>query len=586
MLKLLSIIFAFTPNMKPNMPNGKKFKFANTDELKKTMKSVENSKGNVGDFINYEKITKLVDTIVSTNNKLKGGDLFITVASLLKDGLINHGKSEGALTHSNNTSITDERTIQFTYVKIGRPYSKKIKSFLQGPVYDRFTKILSETRKDYLQPALKSELYSRAGANQKNFTFIDKDFFVTVGDIMELTDFHSNHKVAIENEYIKFFNKALKAMEDNTLSLQLKKRLDKKSSDVNMVRHYAALLGQETILKIYNRLPVYKVNLKLHMVRFNRMESSNEVDSIFGLIEELIWKNGSATLEEYTKTKDRVAYKKLLEGMEKIPEKKIKKKISSSTCDFSRQLHTTLDVQIIESEIFKRHCTVVKSWERTIPTGGTWHITVEELFGDGIYLNKLYELDNKKINRDRPLNHFFIIESFGDPSADIFRIKDEETFPRMHSPVLLSYDLKLSINHLSKAADQDEVMSYQKITKSTEFIDESLGLEFYPSREEYLNIDFDEINIGKPNPKHKYRLEYNRSILENQQTSQMDRFMDKLLKVDPEAAKKASKDDLDFISSDISDDNQELNLDDILDDIKKGEKYLRGESSEDKNEED
>jgi len=76
-------------------------------------------------------------------------------------------------------------------------------------------------------------------------------------------------------------------------------------------------------------------------------------------------------------------------------------------------------------------------------------------------------------------------------------------------------------------------------------------MDFYPTREEKFNINFDDIKIGdEKNKKNaKYKLEMNASILENQTLSKFDEMINRISKVNPTEAETITPDDLNFFSN-------------------------------------
>jgi hypothetical protein len=191
----------------------------------------------------------------------------------------------------------------------------------------------------------------------------------------------------------------------------------------------------------------------------------------------------------------------------------------------------------------------MKSWKRTIPTGGHWYITINEKLKNGVHLNRLHELKElRKSKMDMPINTFLIIEYFGDNRASVFRKSDNQTISSVYSPCQLNFEYKFEINHLAHTDTPDEILCYSKIKKTEEFEDESIGLEFYPNREIKFNVDFNNISIGETESKKtEFKLELNSSILENQQMTQFESIMKKLKKFDLD--ENITEDDVEFMSN-------------------------------------
>ncbi len=217
-----------------------------------------------------------------------------------------------------------------------------------------------------------------------------------------------------------------------------------------------------------NRMPVYDLNIIVHLVKFRNF------DSKITTVKELIKDLKASTAEE-------IRNKRYLD---RIKQKDIKQELESEEFKFSRQLITSLNVNITNLESFQKNCILVNSWRRTISSGGHWYITINEKFQDGIYLNKFHELVEDKIDMDTPMNSFLLIEYFGDNRASVFREADEQTISSVYSPCYISYEMKLNITHVSNIKSPDEILCYSKLKKTDEFEDESLQMDFYPTREE------------------------------------------------------------------------------------------------------
>jgi hypothetical protein len=184
-----------------------------------------------------------------------------------------------------------------------------------------------------------------------------------------------------------------------------------------------------------------------------------------------------------------------------------------------------------------------------MPSGAHWYIKIKKKFRDGIYLNRLQELKTNKVSLDLPINHFLVVEFYGHNRASIFRNSDNQTISSLYSPCILNFEYKMQITHLSNGKESDELLCYTKIKKTKEFEDESIGVDFYPKREGKFNIDIEDIMIGedkgKKNP--HFKLELNSFILENQQISQFESILKRMVKIEPEIASTMSKDDIPFM---------------------------------------
>jgi len=319
-------MFAFLPNGgKRDRGNG--FKFSSEGKLKEQMGKIGSS---FSDEKNFENIVDLASKIGKSTSNLKNVDLFISIVSLIKNGLIDHNRNEGAMIHKNENMTVGNVKITKTKAKYGRPYGGKIKAYLKGPIHELFKKRIADTQQDYLTTNKKRELYSYCGVNQKNYTFLNSSTFLTVEDVLNLTEFEENHKKEIERIVLK--NKlSLEPIIDNEEANKIiKKRLNRRSDDVNMIRYYAGIVSQETKIKITNVLGFYDAHIIVHLVHFKDA-------TVIGTIENLLQKTLEDSTIDWNKRLDRneqikgrrenkeTLIRELLESLERIPAKQIKK---------------------------------------------------------------------------------------------------------------------------------------------------------------------------------------------------------------------------------------------------------------------
>jgi hypothetical protein len=538
---LFNLLFLITQGKsfkKPNrqeMPKESNFINSNQDDIKKAINQMKGSFGDIFKGDNLNAISNLIETFAKGNTKLKIGHLIVKLAEHAIDSLVHDGQSNLAISHSNESTKNSEITIERTHVYIGKKHNNRIKTHLNGPTYEKFSKCILDTQKDCLETKRRKQLNSKSGVNQRGFTFLEKDTFLTFKDIEELANYRENKtKVKEEMERLLKLKKGTQSQILEEISNNLKS-LKSREEDGTKHKYYSALLSTKTELKLMNRMPVYDLNIIVHLVKFRNF------DSKITTVKELIKDLKASTAEE-------IRNKRYLD---RIKQKDIKQELESEEFKFSRQLITSLNVNITNLESFQKNCILVNSWRRTISSGGHWYITINEKFQDGIYLNKFHELVEDKIDMDTPMNSFLLIEYFGDNRASVFREADEQTISSVYSPCYISYEMKLNITHVSNIKSPDEILCYSKLKKTDEFEDESLQMDFYPTREEKFNINFDDIKIGdEKNKKNaKYKLEMNASILENQTLSRFDEMINRISKVNPTEAETITPDDLNFFSN-------------------------------------
>jgi hypothetical protein len=90
-----------------------------------------------------------------------------------------------------------------------------------------------------------------------------------------------------------------------------------------------------------------------------------------------------------------------------------------------------------------------------MPLGAHWYIKIKEKFRDGIYLNRLQKLKANKVSLDLPINHFLVVEFYGDNRASVFRNSDNQTISSLYSPCILNFEYKMQITHLSDVKKND-----------------------------------------------------------------------------------------------------------------------------------
>jgi hypothetical protein len=540
-----SIIFAFNPQM----PNGRKPKKAYEGDIKKHFEEILNGNGSIhNNHNNLNKFNKLIDALTKSSNSFSFGNLFLTAASTMIDGILHEGTDNIPLIHENESSVVGETTNFYTYIVMGSKPNKKLLAFKNGPTCNTLKKDVFNTKEDFLDTGNKRRLYSKAGANQRNITFFSLKTYLTLGDLKILCDYDEKMRMLTEENYRVKDSQMIKERIKKTESIDIKDIKDKENSEENSektidikklklsqrrkklrpIKHYSGLLSQVSVLTIHNEMPVYDVKVRLHLVKFH---DASLIVETRRLIELLVGEEG------------------VIMWGDTLPEISIKER--SKGDNFSHQLVTTLDINVTRLEAFRRRCKVVKSWTRTIPSGGWWQFTLDEQFKNGIYVNRLHHLSRTGIDSDAPASYFLIAEYIGDPRAIVTRIKDQESFHRVRSPLHVAYDFKMDIVHLSKNSESDQILSYQQIQDNHEFLDETLVNDFYPEREEYLNINYNNIVIDKSKAGAEFKLELKSSILETQESNRFEKYIkiisDMGKEVTKEVFKNFTEDDIPFM---------------------------------------
>jgi hypothetical protein len=505
-----------------------------------------------------EVLSKLVVTATECNSKLKWGGVFISLLGHAKDFLLHEENSKIGMIHKNSAKVENTVTTISTKACIGRRPNKKLRSFKNGPMHDVYHVDIANSRSDFLSAKWRKNLKARCGVNQRGFLFLTEHTFLTIADLIELFHLEDKDEQTVKSIIEKIeVKKLLNATEDELKDLiedgmesVFKKRLKAKKENKMEVRHYGGLLSSDFNLKIFNTMDIYHADIKLHLVHvnygFERYVSNKKMKSINDLIDQILPKS-NLTLEKLKKIDLKEDFKN----------------------DFGRHIITTLNTNVTKLEAFTEHFTIVKTWKRRLDCQGRWFFSFKERFRNGVYLDKLYEIQKNDKYQKFPSSYFFMIEYYGDNRAAIFRKRDKETIHAVYSPCMLSFECDMNVEHLSKTGEPDDFLTYKKITKVNEFQDEELGKQFYPTREEKLNVNFDKIDIGmETNEKKPFKLEFSSSLMENQQLSLLERTMKKLSKFDAEQAQSLTEDDLEFIEDEENNNETQSSKDE--------EKNLRG----------
>jgi hypothetical protein len=482
----------------------KKIRRAHEPKIAKSLEDILKSKGNFNSSENLEKYNKFIKTLLKSDNNFLVQDVFLSIASTMLDSVLNNSSKGLPIAHQNMMIPNTENHI--TKVIIGETPNRKLRAIINGPKHQVFDKLLVETKSDFLASEPKKTLTSYSGVNQRNFTFFGESTYLSVKDTCILTNYEEKRNIVDkEFERVKKINTEITEASKSKSPNQVK-RLKHNKKNLRVQKFYAAILSQKRVLTFFNQMPIYDVTVKLHLVRFIDLHYIEAIDK---LIETM--KQGDAWADGIP-----------LESIKQGPE----------PSSFSHQLVTTMDVDLEEIECFHRRCKIVKTWSRTLKSGASWQFELEERFRNGVYINKLHLVNGETFNPlvnggiNGPIGYFYIAEYIGDKRATVKRLKDNANFTRVYSPVKIGYDFRMSVKHVAKSNDPDDIAWYQTIKDDKEFLDESLRNDFYPEREEYLNINFDNINLGDDiNKKAEFKLELSPSITQADDFSKLEKIV-------------------------------------------------------------
>jgi len=534
-LALLSIVLFTVPSSRGNkigrVPDTDRIRKKNTNKVTKAKKSLERK---IGEPVDDNKVLQTLGSVcrslIENNKEIAIGQLFLTGIETFGDMLMSHEKNGETLIHYNDNTLNNGVNIQRINSFIGGNFSKKIKSFLNGPLHSNFNKDLFRSQEDAFDPTARKDLKSKTGINQRTTMILDTMTFLTLNDIKELCfiDYEESKEEIIKSKLKQ--NEQITINFDSDQEEIVRKR---RTNDKKIIRYRAALLKTITTIKIFNRLPVFEANVIIHLAEFknNVKERAHTISDLF----KSILPRSKNTLEKLTDTQLR----------DTVVSKKIK---------FSKQFITELSVRPIKLEGFKENCRIVKSWERTIPSNGHLYFTLTERHENGVYLNQLIELLERGVNDQMPTSYFLIIEHYGSNKASIKRMKDNEIISSVYSPTKLSFEANLKINHIAKNEEDrlDEILTFKEIKKVNEFEENTLADAFYPNRTNRFNVNFEEIQIDEVKTKHmKYKLELSNSIIKAAELDQLNLLQETLKKnLGEESALNITRDDLPFTNND------------------------------------
>jgi hypothetical protein len=311
------------------MPKNCTCKEADLDKLDKVKKLVQESKGSIFSGENLDKINDLMEIAISSNSQFKIGHLIAGIAEYTVDSILHNGNSEV--------------TIMRTNVFIRENHNKKIKSYLNGSTYEKFEKQLVESQRDWLEPVDRKKLKTTTGVNQRGIAFLDKDTFLTLGNIIELSN-HKKHKKKIKEQLEKFLlqmslkneSKTKKNEPDSDFNkaTEFLKSLKTKENEKGFIHDYSALLSIETELKIINRMPVYDANVAVHLVKLRSLDT--KIMTVENIVNDIL--PGKKEYGQY---------------LERIPETDLFKVVFPQKDKL--QLNTALNVNFTKLEAFKKN---------------------------------------------------------------------------------------------------------------------------------------------------------------------------------------------------------------------------------------
>ena len=549
------IFFSINNGKGRKKPNGNKFgreiQKSNPDAVAKATKKINGLKSKQ---INQKNMKSLFDYIVlmsKSNSSFKFGPLIscvIDVASALNDPTTNNSKN--LLTTCNqNLDVNNVKYLK-TKVTIGHKHSAQINKFKSGPTFEVISRTLHSSLSDSLSVENRKSLYSQHGVNQRCFSFIGNKSYLNLGNVKDLTDYDFSHQEKITND----FNNVIDSLKNNVTDPRSVGQYDRK-----ITKRYAALLESRSCIRITNVLPMYNSNVKIHLIKFNESSLQKDRATIPKLIRDIQYS------KKILNAGDEKSF--ILERL--FPDDLIENHNNS----VSDQVVTTANSNIMQLEAFKSSCTCVRTWKRCLGPNSTWEFDLREIYYNGIYLNKLHELDLMKLSDKTPLSTFICIESVGDRRCALKRKVDNSIFYAQSSPGMHQYELEHKIKYLANPETSDEIFVTKKKFHNDAFEDPTVGEDYYPERSTTkFNVDFDNIDITGRSKKTEYELDISSNGNQLEETTDLlQKFISRISKFDQHEASQVTPDDLEFITnnddedSNNDDENEDkLNLDSDL----------------------
>lgn len=435
-------------------------------------------------------------------------------------------------THATVTSNTTRYSRTFAHV--GKPTSQRVKRLVNTPLVQFDRKDISESQKDYIQHINHKNLLMNCGFNEKGFSYLMEDTYMSVKDFIQLY------------------------RTDPTVEKNLLKTRKGKHDT------YGAVYNLHNQLTFTNDMKYYDMVLKLHMVKITDIHNDprqlirDTTNTIFNT------RNTRRTPGSDDGTEDKKEKKANLRGnpssdpsrmaeqylqSSDVP-KKVKEfllqflnksaafrsdgfqfgkiaeddqytdpKVSDLSNRFSCSYTTALTCNLTDSINFRDRATIVNTWNRRIGPGSTWELNITQHFGKGLHLNYLYDV--RSLNDQHPVGYVFVVEYFGDKRAKITRVETEDCF-NGYSPVKLRCQFTRELAYLTKEKDgfdEDVPVVYKRKRQEKDFEEKSpLNEYFSPDRQPYFHIPMEQIDlvVGKSTKDLKpkdYILDYDQNIL-------------------------------------------------------------------------
>ena len=485
---------------------------------------------------NHIKTSKLIDNIT---NILKTAGLKIGEQTTIKliDGAItnlidstNEQVGLSGMTSVSNLGVNTS-TITKSSFHIGEPTTSRLKKQGNNPLVEFYSKVLASSFKDYIQHNKRKHLTLTTGFEQKGYSFLMEDTFLTVKNLLKLfgkdTKIKENllkNENSLRNVYGCIYNSRLRLKISSGIdyySLKVQIHLIKLTDIHDDVRE---LISEFTNNKI--NIPIIdstssddisKVNatfVERLLRRGKKVVKSGGEKKALDKLKELIdqsnisidWKDTIKSIfTSQISSEGSLRGRKVDLGRINDDEQYSEPNVTDIRNKFCISFDTSIRTKLNDSILFRDRAKIIHTWSRVLTPGSMWDFNLTQHFGKGIHLNYLYDIEN--LNDDHPATYILAIEHFGDARAKLVRKKDNDTFFG-YGPSRLRVEFEHRINYLGTQKDgmldsEDPLPCVYKSKRREEDFEKNSELAkiFTPDREPRFNIPFDDIQMIEDNKK-------------------------------------------------------------------------------------
>jgi hypothetical protein len=396
-------------------------------------------------------------------------------------------------------------TYSKTRVHIGKTTNSRIKKIQSGPFVIKEKKTICDSQKDYLGHSKRKLLNIQSGFNEKGYSFLMEDHYLSISDY--------DHLFEIKRRFKSELNQ-------NTDG----------SRDI-----FGCVLSTFNQLKIKNRLDFYSTHVKIHLIKITDLDYN-----IRSLLEEVTSNSSQQAMDTSGKIPTDLQY--------------TDPKINDEKNRFDLSFITNLACNLTLSSKFNERAKIIKTWSRTLAPSSIWEFDLTTHMGRGIHLNLISDLvsefersesrrkiaevininaqsngpnatnatnanvllENARVLKNKlnthPVGYVICLEYVGDRRASILKNKTGDTFSG-YSPCNISLEFKHEISYLSNQEDERQLLVYKNSKHERNFKNE-LDEIFYPDRAPDFHVKSSDIRMNKGSSKGKtYTLEYDSNVL-------------------------------------------------------------------------